>query len=225
MSWTLNGTNQNASVSPIDVSDLPVTISVWVKNSGLGSASSVYLCMGVSGSSNNWVLIRSNASKAAQCEEKDTSASPFNSYQNFNNDQSSWHLIVGVFTSHSSRTVCLDGVYGPTDGTVKTASGFNMFSFGSNAAPGNYLTGKIAHAAVWNTSLTSGQINSLLYLYPNQVQVANLVHYWPMLDSSSPATDYGSGNLSLTLSNSPTFSTDNPNIAGTLVQTLMGASG
>ena len=86
------------------------------------------------------------------------------------------------------------------------------------------MNGKLAHAAIWNVALSDQEVASLKYLYPNQVAVANLVNYWPLTSNKSPEPDYGSGNLPLTVTGT-TFSTDNPNIAGTLVQTLMGAIG
>ena len=224
MSRSFNGSTNYLSASGISISDTPFTMSVWWKSKGLGSASPVGMCIGESGTGNNWFLWRLNTNKFMQIEEKDTVAGPGNSTQAATNDFSTWHLGVCVFSSHSSRSVFIDGTGKATVSGARTATGFNMTVVGANSVPGNLWNGNLAHAAIWNTDLTDQQVYSLLYLYPNQVAVGNLVNYWPMTGNQSPEPDYGSGNLPLTVTGA-TFSTDNPNIAGTLVQTLMGASG
>lgn len=228
MSRSFVNTSDHLDSSGISISDTPFTMAIWYKYASTAS-SNAFITIGESGTGNNWFILRgiTSAPKSLQIEEKDTVASGVNSKQGVGSgDTATWHLAVGVFTSHSSRTAFIDGGGATVGSGTRTASGMNVVKISGDtaASPGQAMNGKLAHAAIWNIALSDAQVYSLLYLYPNQVAVGNLVNYWPLTNNQSPEPDYGSGNLPLTVTGT-TFSTDNPNIAGTLVQQLMGAIG
>lgn len=210
------------------VTDVPLTLSAWVKyDSTHGVTQYMPICLGESGTGNNYFALKSLSGQQIRAEERDTSISGGNTVQATPPlGVTSWYLFSGVFTTHGSRSMWINGTGKGSDSTAKTASGINSIriSGDNNATPSQIWRGNIAHVAIWNIALSDQQIASLLYLYPNQVAVGNLVNYWPLTNNQSPEPDYGSGNLPLTVTGT-TFSTDNPNIAGTLVQQLMGAIG
>ena len=223
-----------ASTEPLDtaasspVTDTPITIACWIKELALTSKNIVTL--GTSGSSNSAYRLETFNGGAAiirvNCNEVDNAGATHGSITTAQGGiVGTWRHFAAVFTDHSNRTAYLDG-RGASSTGASTTGATNMVRISGDCLGVNTMTGNnlVAHVAIWNVALSASDVKSLLYLYPNQVQVASLVHYWPMTNNQSPEPDYGSGNLSATVTGA-TFSTDNPNIAGTLVQTLMGASG
>lgn len=225
MSRLFSTTSDHLDVASVSVSDVPITISAWVHLTNTGYSNN-FACIGESGTGNNQYWIGTNGSGQFTVNERDTVTSTANLGIGVNDILANWYLVVGVFTNHSSRNIYSMGSSTGSSSAARTASGVNSIriSGDTNATPSNPAKARIAHVAIWNTALSASQIDSLKYLYPNQVAVGNLVNYWPLTNNQSPEPDYGSGNLPLTVTGT-TFSTDNPNIAGTLVQQLMGAIG
>ena len=210
------------------LTDLPISMCCWVKESAT-SGGNYFVVVGTSGSSNNaYRLERSHpaGSLRSNCNEIDNAGASHGGLgATLSGSMGVWRLYAAVFTDHSNRTSYLDGRAGAGAG-ASTTSATNMVRVSGDALGSSVLTSStlIAHVALWNVALSSSDINQLRYLFPNQVRAGNLVNYWPLTSNASPEPDYGSGNLPLTVTGT-TFSTDNPNIAGTLVQQLMGAIG
>jgi hypothetical protein len=212
-----------------DITDVPFTLSCWYKLPSDKTGQIMYsMALGVAGTTNNlyWIDIHTNM----ECGEKDTVAST--AATNLENQSTAhqygiWRVMTGVFATHSSRSIYLDGTSKSTNSATRTTAAVDSIRISGDLATtpsvNTPFQGSIAHAAIWNIALSDQQVASLLYLYPNQVAVANLVHYWPLLNNQSPEPDYGSGNLPLTV-NGTTFSSSNPNIAMTASHTLMGGS-
>lgn len=117
-----------------------------------------------------------------------------------------WHHACGVFASSTSRSAYIDGGSKGTTTNSHTPIGIDRTYIGVVEGAGltNYMSGRIAEAAIWNVALTDAEV---LMLSKNRcplfVRPANLVSYWPLLGANSPEID-PVGKYDMTLTNGPT---------------------
>ena len=211
--FTSTTTFLSASSVPASLTAVPLTLAAWVKFSSLG-AQSVIFTVGVNGSALNKFNIRTNTSNAVLAEACDGAACSNATTVATISDTTTWHLITGVFDATNSRSVQIDagskisgaGVRIPTIATSDAMRiGLSLNGF-------NFFPGNIAYVAAWNIGLSDADITNLLTLSPDQVQPANLVDMWGLLNNQSPEPDSGSANVNMTVNGAPGFSTDNPQI-------------
>lgn len=123
-----------------------------------------------------------------------------------------WHHVCGVFATTSDRRVYLDGGGKGTDGTNKAPSGTDCAAIGRFAAsaPGDYLSGAVAEAAVWNAALDDDDVRALAGRYcPLLIRRDRLVAYWPLGGFSRPDDRDLLGGYGMTAYNTPSW-TDHP---------------
>ena len=113
-----------------------------------------------------------------------------------------WHHTVGVYVSTTERSVFLDGGGKKTETTLDTPTTPTEVAIGVSAdsTPIYFMSGSVAHAAIWNVELTDAEIATLATgVSPLLVRPASLVGYWPLHGNSSPEIDVIGGNgLTLT---------------------------
>lgn len=127
-----------------------------------------------------------------------------------------WHCVVGTINGATGvMTVVLDSGTKVSATVSPDAVGINTCAIGA-FNDSYYFDGLIAHVAIWDIVLADADQSSLASgTAPSSIQSANLIHYWPFTeDHGSTEPDHGTGNSTLTLTNSPTYSTDNPSVGG-----------
>ena len=95
-----------------------------------------------------------------------------------------WHHVAGVWYDATNRSAFIDGGSKDTNPAIQTILGQDRFSIGRNGrlSPGNYFSGSIAEAAVWNIALTDAEVAILAAGYsPLFVHPQNLVFYMPLV--------------------------------------------
>jgi hypothetical protein len=210
--------------SNLTVSAVPLTIAIWFKRTGTGSVTQRNATLGTSGSTDNhWALNINVANDGVRAETRTTGGS--SSEKTAQTVDSVWHHNCGVFSSNSSRTAYLDGVAGTPETTGRTpvAGGINLFRLGNSPATAFPTAGKIAHAAVWNTTLTQTDITNLAAgANPKSIKLANLVAYWPLDTGSTLADAIGANNLTAT--GTTADNADNPTIAAQVMAPTFSVS-
>jgi hypothetical protein len=97
---------------------------------------------------------------------------------------STWNHACGVFAAANDRRVFLNGGGKGTDSTSRTTSGYDRTCIGAlmRASSGNYMSGYIAEAAIWNAALTDEEVAVLAeFVSPLSVRPQNLIAYWPLV--------------------------------------------
>jgi len=122
-----------------------------------------------------------------------------------------WHHAAAVFTSSTSRTAYLDGGNAGTDTASVSPSGVDTTTIGATgvgaSAFGQYMSGRIAEAAIWDVALTASEIAALARGFiPPQIRPQSLVAYWPLGGRYGQFDlDRWKNSLNLTPFNSPTW--------------------
>jgi hypothetical protein len=120
--------------------------------------------------------------------------------------QNAWHHIVGVFTSNTSRSLYLDGVFQATD-TANFNVGNTWGVMVGKTGETTIFNTDIAEVAIWDVALTAADIAILSgAVSPLHVRPQSLVRYCPMIGGGSTEIDLMSGN-GLTATGSPTVKT------------------
>lgn len=108
-----------------------------------------------------------------------------------------WHHVAGVFTSTSSRTAFVDGVNGVENTSFRSPTGLDRTAIGRlpRLTSTNYMSGRIAEAAIWNAQLTGPEITAMSQGYsPLFIRPESLLAYWPIIGRYSPEIDIVGGN-------------------------------
>ncbi|MHC4757475.1 MAG: LamG domain-containing protein, partial [Planctomycetota bacterium] len=127
-----------------------------------------------------------------------------------------WHHACATSDGAASPAlqILLDGgSKGTTSGTAHTVSGIDGLDIGrlrDSTSPFNYMSGKIAHAFVYNVVLTDAEVARLAAgALPTEIRPEALVAYWPLTDNDGDPI----GGYAMTPYNSPTWSTtDYPDV-------------
>lgn len=189
MARTFDGTTAylQYSTTPV-VTAYPMSLSAWIK---LGATAATYIINGLSSQTvANTILLTdwqtSGKIHAAAGTNEAITAAGFS-------DTTTWHHIVGVFASTTSRSAYFDG------NNLATNSGSFAFPaslfqtigayFNGTTTAVLFFNGSIAFPAIWNTALTTNDILNLFHkLSPTKVESANLVSY-ALLTGASPEAD------------------------------------
>lgn len=187
--WT-SGSDYQTNMTSIAI---PYSMAIWAKPTGSLVAFSYFLSMFQSGLGRYASIgLAANSSGVFRCYD----GTNLDSGQSANLlNWNAWNHVCGVQNSTSnSRLVYVNNTstaltstiaVPPSNGEVNLGG----LSEGSTLGAGNGNC-KLAYAAIWGTSLTASEITSLQTLYPDQVNAANLLHYWkfeslPLNDSAS----------------------------------------
>ena len=202
-----------ASSVPASLIAAPLSISAWVKLSQLAIALQV-VNIGVSGSLFNRFALRVDASGFASSQVSDASTTQATPSTVAIADTTTWHLITAVFSANNARASYLDGGNVGTSSNSKSPTIATTDIMRISAAPDGttWHRGNAAYIATWNIGLSAGDVANLFTTSPDQVQGANLVNYWGLLNNQSPEPDAGPAGVDMVVNGPPTFSTDNPAI-------------
>jgi len=86
-----------------------------------------------------------------------------------------------VFTSTTLRVVYIDGGSSGSNTQSSNPTGLDTTRFARRVGTSNYLDGRLAEAAVWNTNLSASEVQTLAAGYcPLFVRPEHLEGYFPM---------------------------------------------
>lgn len=128
--------------------------------------------------------------------------------------QNAWNAGGGVFALNNLRFVYLNGgnkVQNTTN--IATPVGLNRTVIGrrSISTPAQYMEGRLAHVAMWNTGLTDIDMAVLgMGVDPRYIQPAFLIGYWPVWGLHSPEIDLTPFGRTMTVNNAPPLANDAP---------------
>lgn len=111
--------------------------------------------------------------------------------------QQQWHHALAIAFASDDQLIYLDGVNEEAHATADVSpSGLDRYSVGGylSSSP-NYITGKLAEAAVWDVALSAGSRAMLAAGYsPLFVQPESLVRYSQIIGRTDPEIDLVGGN-------------------------------
>ncbi|MHA2064354.1 MAG: LamG-like jellyroll fold domain-containing protein, partial [Candidatus Thorarchaeota archaeon] len=120
-----------------------------------------------------------------------------------------WHHACGVSIAANSRAVYIDGGSKGVDTTSGTPLGVDEMYIGTRPDGNNYVSGMVAHVALWNAALSDTEASVLAKGYsPLLVKPQNLVCYWPLLRNDNDIV----GGYHMTAVNAPTWGSSHPPI-------------
>lgn len=189
MSKQYDGINQYSAVAACPVNAYPVMLACWFYVSSAQDA----VLMGVYDATapDGWLRIKITATQKVYASGRNGGAiansDSINTY-NLN----AWNHALAYFDSPTFRIIYLNTVQGNIDFTDITFPALNAIALGRNhtSAPGLYLDGRIADAAIWNNSLPGlDQMVTALYsgLSSRLVDLPGLVAYWPLIHTTVAA--------------------------------------
>jgi len=206
-----SGTGQYLTTSSALVSSYPYTLAAWVYVTStsatgnilsIGSTNTNFSYAEIAMASGGDVLARADGGSAGASSTSSTAMST-----------GAWHLVVGVFTSATSRTVYLDGTAATTSTTSETPPSVNVTTVAgtceNSATPGSLFAGSIAYPTIWSVALSGTDVTNLWNsgsgVAPNTIESGSVVSYSPFQGSTPWANGVGAGTWTTT--GSPTAGT------------------
>ena len=128
-------------------------------------------------------VIRAQTSAGATAEVADTSTA-----YNLN----TWHHATVVFAAANDRRAYLDGGGKGTNASSATPGSLDRTAIGATErnTVDNYVSGRIAEAAIWNAALDDSEAVSLAKGFsPLLIRPQSLVAYWPLFGNDATEID------------------------------------
>jgi len=172
----------------------PFTISAWMRTTS--TAGAFRHIAGISDASADGlaaILVRDPADTDARAwSMKDDPPPLANPSANTSTQYSinTWHHVLAVFASDTSRTIYLDDAGADTSvGAATYQVGMDRFTLGqayTSGSPRYSFDGYIAEVGLWDVALSSANITSLAAgAVPSSVDAGNIVAYWPLLTDTN----------------------------------------
>jgi hypothetical protein len=184
------------------VSAPPFTIAAWFKPVSAAVLYELVTIESATGATKYLGVLQLNAGtvRAASSDGTNTGvASATGTYS-----AGAWAHAAAVFAGTADRAAFLNG-FGPVRNTTSVTTptvGVTEIGrlFNSGGSPTQYFDGDVAEVGIWNVALTTEEIVLLsVGVPPSQVRPSALVGYWPLVGSSSPEPDSGSGAHAMTV--------------------------
>lgn len=233
MSYNFDASNRNIEgtlTSQYDSEGL--SIVAWVKMTatewGLTNQSFVVHfseTLGVNDFSQQIIVTRAAADRASARSRTTADLNADNNITAEHDDV--WQVLIALFTSDFSRELFVGdtgdaGIDNTSERAVGTA--LDAVRLGASSSNTNNLPGLIAEVAMFNKTLSNGEIDSFRTASgtgpaPNTVAPSNCFGYWPLLlDQSSHSNEGNDAGGTLTV-NSAVWSSDHPTITTSSVDT------
>lgn len=193
------------------------TMVAWIKTSFVPATYTdiLFKRVTVSGVHNEGFILAVNSSGTIYFVVEGTNSSFSQMDGNIVVTDGNWHQIAATRdVANDNINIYVDGVLDVSmaDNTTATLEGSSNFYIGHWDYYGRYFNGKIDDVSVWNTVLTSTQINNYMNCPPVGNE-SNLISYWKFEEATGTTASDASTNFSNDglLTNGPTWDTDHPN--------------
>lgn len=199
--------SQSLNTTSTPVSGVPVTLACWVKCDTIPSTQTCIFGIGVNTSTAaTYITLELTPSRPQAIHRTSTSGSSTPASGSIIAAQ--WFHICGVFESNASRTVFWNGNAAVANTTFVTPFTATRIQVGrrpniSSTAP-SFLTGNVAEAGIWSSTLTPAEIASLAKgMTCDKIRPQNLVFYAPLVRDLIDQK----GGLTITNNNTATVAT------------------
>lgn len=187
-------TGQYLVRSGVPVGSPPLTLSLWVKMATYAQFAGC-LC---NSSADSWFNIGSTVSNPGATAAYEYDGTNVGRADTTGIPTGSWAHLCAVFTSHSSRSVFLNGAAKVTNSVACSAITVNQTLVGTAYVGGAIYApnfgGDLAEFAIWNVALSDAEVAQLASgLSADQVHGANLVAYYQLQGIASPEPDAKGG--------------------------------
>lgn len=188
----VSGSSQYLQVSSAVLTSAPLTMACWGYSTTL-TATGVLMSINDSAGSHRFQISAEGAAAGDPISAFAQAAGNGNAQTTSSYPANTWFHAAGVFASSTSRASYLNGGNKGTNTTSVAPSGVNTTALGTRYASGSrglFLSGRVAHAAIWDDALTDDEILVLSTgMSPLLVRPVNLVAYWPLDGNTSPEID------------------------------------
>lgn len=172
------------------VTAAPLTLAAWFNSDDTSINQDLVCITDTAGDQNYFQLTASSATRVVAVARDSAPANTATTSTTWSANV--WNHACGVFESSTSRLAYLNGGGVGTNSNNRTPAGLDVVSIGrlSRATPANHMSGRIAHAAIWNAALGADEVVSLAKGFvPWMIRPESLVAYWPIWGNSSPEPD------------------------------------
>lgn len=134
-----------------------------------------------------------------------------------------WFHYAGVWTAENDRILYVNGTANKVTSSASTAA-YPALTTPRTSIGGDDVSsfvrgwpGKVAHVAIWNTTLSDANVNALYNggtgggANPLTVAAANLLAYWPLNTAGATEPD-SKGSFDMTVSGATSDTGDNPTV-------------
>ena len=211
MSRSFVATNSEAFTCADPISSAPLSISCWVYiPTAIPSGDDCFVQIANTSVTNNYfrlgVADQSNSPTDALRFVTYSGSGSFSLAEAVTSNSMSadtWQHCCAIEESSTSRISVLNGDWanrGTNSGGNEVPTSINQMAVGweNDSSPADYLTGHLAHVAIWNVALTQGEAEALSKGYsPLLIRPGSLIFYAPLNRDSGDEYDL-IGGLTLT---------------------------
>ena len=211
----LSPSTQYAINTASPISSTPLSMACWIRTGSLNNIQNP-ICVGQWAADNKHrIVIRGDVGgDPVQCTTVAAGAGAAASTST-GISANTWHSLLAVFTSATSRAIYIDGGSKGTNATNKNPAGFDRTVIGAvttgSSSVTQYMDGQICEVAIWNAALTDAEALILTKYSPLFVRPESLVYYVPLIGRAAPEIDIVGG-YDMALINAPLNSATQPPI-------------
>ena len=164
------------------IDDFPLTFACWVKPEAINDWDGC-ITLGTSGSAYHFISLSLHSGGKVRALTRASGGTAYGA-STASYSAGTWQHVAGVFRNSDSRIAYLDGVAGTESTLSRPASGMDSLILGqwASGASSRPLDGSLAECAIWNVTLTAGEILSLSKgVTATTIRPASLVSYYPLV--------------------------------------------
>lgn len=179
-----DGASEYLESSATPISATPVTLGAWVYTDDVNQDDQTAITIQDTASGANFLSLTTRIGGPGLAVRAYSKQGEDSAYSSVGLTQDTWHHICAVFAATNSRIAYLDGGNSGSNAGVSTDTGFDTVAIGArrDSSPGEYWSGRIAEAAIWNVALTVNEVGILALGYsPLFVRPQSLVSYWSLI--------------------------------------------
>ena len=200
-----DGSSQYLSVASAPVTDYPFTLSAWA-NSNDDTIAQYVLSLGDLSEPDDFFVVRFVGNQGGDPVEflRVSSGSASNCQATSGYTANTWHHLCAVGSASNDVAMFIDGGNKGTSNDDRAANNWDGCRIGTSAdsTPSSYMSGAIAHAAIWNAALTDAEVAALAAgADPRTIRPESLAAYWPLVRTDQDIV----GGYDMTATNNPTW--------------------
>lgn len=179
-----DGSSEYLEVDSTPLSAWPVTMACWFYNDSIALRQALICVTDVLQGDRYFALLADGSEGGDPVDAWARYDSSEHCFTSAGYSASTWHHATGVWASNTERYSYLDGGNKGTDVDSVAFPPVDRVSIGrlGDSSPSNYISGRIAEAAIWTAALTDAEVASLAAGFsPLLVRPQSLVAYWPLI--------------------------------------------